>query len=883
MELTLEQALQKGIEAHRAGKAQDAERYYAAILNANPRHPDANHNMGLLAVDVGKVDAALLFFTKALEVEPNVGQFWLSYIEALIKLDRTVDAKAIFDQAISKGVTGDGIDQMKNKLESVVKIEGDQMNEVILSKALNLRENGKYNEAIDLLLHQTSKSSKDPNIPVLISHCYILIDNLEQAKFYLDVAKNLNPSIALVGWTEARLLLKKKKVDEALVVAKKTNKLFPNDIEGMGVLGACFGAKGDFDQSLAYLNKAIELRPNFSEALISRGLVSLAQGNRASALIDIEKAHNLKPHIKQIWSLILGPKMERREFKQAIILAEQMSKMDPNDEKIFATLGSCHQQLKNYDQAIEFYTKALALKPDFAQVYNNMGRILSSIVFTKPDRGIEKTIVSLLDQKSSIRPKDIAKSAISLLKAEPHLKKNLQLGKNYIIENTLKVISDLSDLPLLLKLMSVCPLPDLELERLFTNLRYSIISNISSLEDASAELIEFQTALALHCFTNEYLYNCTKKEEKIIQSLEANLKKVLSSNKQPSAQAVLAIASYRALNEFDWCNLLVVTDKLEEVFKRQVVEPNQEKKLKINLPILKEVSDNVSSKVRQQYEENPYPRWVKVGLPLEPRSISYVVDELKLRLYDNNISSIKRPDILIAGCGTGQHSIVTATRFKSSKVLAIDLSLSSLAYAKRKTNELSVENVEYMQADILDLKMLNKQFDIIESSGVLHHMDNPMAGWKVLTHCLKPGGLMKIGLYSEIARQHVAKIRKETTQTGIGSSDIEMKSRREIMLNSNEDHHKRISTSSDFYSMSTLKDLIFHVQEHRFTIPQIKKHLKELGLLFCGFESQKIISNFKIANTQAGDPYDLEKWQAYEKAHPRTFSGMYQFWCQKVD
>ncbi|MDB4244181.1 tetratricopeptide repeat protein [bacterium] len=69
----------------------------------------------------------------------------------------------------------------------------------------------------------------------------------------------------------------------------------------------------------------------------------------------------------------LGSKMERREFEQAIILAEQMTKMDPNDEKIFATLGSCHQQLKNYDQAIEFYTKALALKPDFAQVYNNMG------------------------------------------------------------------------------------------------------------------------------------------------------------------------------------------------------------------------------------------------------------------------------------------------------------------------------------------------------------------------------------------------------------------------------------------------------------------------------------------------------------------------------
>jgi thioredoxin-like negative regulator of GroEL len=45
MEFTLDQALQKGIEAHKAGKAQEADQYYTAILKANPKHPDANHNM----------------------------------------------------------------------------------------------------------------------------------------------------------------------------------------------------------------------------------------------------------------------------------------------------------------------------------------------------------------------------------------------------------------------------------------------------------------------------------------------------------------------------------------------------------------------------------------------------------------------------------------------------------------------------------------------------------------------------------------------------------------------------------------------------------------------------------------------------------------------
>ena len=103
MELTLDQALQKGVEAHKAGKAQEADQYYTAILKANPKHPDANHNMGVLAVGLGKVETALPFFKTALEANPNIAQFWLSYIDALIKLERLAEAKTVFDQAKSNG------------------------------------------------------------------------------------------------------------------------------------------------------------------------------------------------------------------------------------------------------------------------------------------------------------------------------------------------------------------------------------------------------------------------------------------------------------------------------------------------------------------------------------------------------------------------------------------------------------------------------------------------------------------------------------------------------------------------------------------------------------------------------------------------------------
>ncbi|MDB4170320.1 tetratricopeptide repeat protein, partial [Planktomarina sp.] len=116
-ELTIDQALRKGVEAHKAGRVQEADRLYMAILKAQPKHPDANHNMGVLAVGVGKVEQALPFFKKALEANPATAQFWLSYIDALIKLDKLADAKAVLDQAKSKGAKGDGFDKLEQRLK----------------------------------------------------------------------------------------------------------------------------------------------------------------------------------------------------------------------------------------------------------------------------------------------------------------------------------------------------------------------------------------------------------------------------------------------------------------------------------------------------------------------------------------------------------------------------------------------------------------------------------------------------------------------------------------------------------------------------------------------------------------------------------------------
>jgi SAM-dependent methyltransferase len=267
-------------------------------------------------------------------------------------------------------------------------------------------------------------------------------------------------------------------------------------------------------------------------------------------------------------------------------------------------------------------------------------------------------------------------------------------------------------------------------------------------------------------------------------------------------------------------------------------------------------------------------------------SIGAVLKATPFRFDLGDYETPNSPEVLIAGCGTGQHSLNTASRFKDARVLAIDLSFSSLSYAERKTTELRVSNIEYAQADIMELGTLDRQFDLIESAGVLHHLGDPMAGWKVLVDLLKSGGLMRIALYSETARHDIITGRSMIAEMGYTSSAEDIRRCRQDFIAMADDGNgamAKICEREDFYSLSTCRDLLFHVQEHRFTIPQIGEALDVLNLKFLGFEmpNQSAMKRFKDIYPKETDLTSLALWHEFEQQHPDTFIGMFQFWCIK--
>ena len=210
------------------------------------------------------------FFRKALDANSTVEQFWISYIDALIKAQKTEDAKAALAQAKDAGVNEKALNQLTLRVDS----NPDEQTSVenLIDKATELRELGKYKEAIKLLKEGINKFPKDPHLLSLLSHCHILANNIDEANLNLLKAKEIDPNLASIGWNEARLLLKKKYNEQALKIATKTNSQFPNDAEGLAVVGACLRAKNKIEQALIYLSKALEVKPDYAEAYLQGDL-----------------------------------------------------------------------------------------------------------------------------------------------------------------------------------------------------------------------------------------------------------------------------------------------------------------------------------------------------------------------------------------------------------------------------------------------------------------------------------------------------------------------------------------------------------------------------------------------------------------------------------
>ena len=433
--------------------------------------------------------------------------------------------------------------------------------------------------------------------------------------------------------------------------------------------------------------------------------------------------------------------------------------------------------------------------------------------------------------------------------------------------------------PLLMTLLQASVVSGPELEFVLTALRRHFLARVIQ---GGREPLDLAQRLAAQCFLNEYAFARNVNEIRDVTRLAA------TSPSDPFTVAVLA--SYDSLGAYPWATSL--TPALAgPLLAQQVAEPAAERAIAASIETLKAITAPVSQVVRNLYEENPYPRWT-APLRVPVRETAEIFRQKYLNADFTYLDTVTTPDILVAGCGTGLNLLMTVGGYRTWRVTAVDLSRASLAHARRQLDAFGIPDVRLLQADILDLGALPQTFDVIEAAGVLHHMADPLQGWKVLSEKLRPGGIMHIALYSTIARRGIDKVRAFAKARGYPSTRdgiVQFRSDALTILRT-PGHPDRammeeagLASWHDFFSTSGCRDLIFHPQEVAYTVPEIARMIGDVGLTFRGFSfpSPAFLNAYRQRFPADPAGLDLNNWDRFEQENPSLFIRMYTFIVQK--
>lgn len=572
--------------------------------------------------------------------------------------------------------------------------------------------------------------------------------------------------------------------------------------------------------------------------------------------------------------------LAKHEYERAQQLFERAIHIAPDETNARTSLAYIKLQSGLYAEAFDDYRKLIHQEPDNIQIKTRLAECAERIQANGYDESLAADVLFFLNL-DGFQYTTLSNLISSLLIHK------YQLDDANAVINMDQVASD----QLLIQALTKVNFYDARIEHLITTVRRQVL--IESLIQICLpnSMVDLACSLALHGTITEYVEFIDPQEVSLLEGITDLL--IARTENQPWQPTdiygfVILYAMYRSLYslsetvDLKHYPLNEWPQASQSVLKHGLFDLAHEVELQQQIPSLGMIADEVSVKVKKQYETHPYPRWMH---------LSYSTPTNYGRAMEQAFSDFRAPsffntgtiNILVAGAGTCRHAINVAKHFRNVTVLAVDISKRSLAYGKMMAEKYQVKNIDFLQADILNLSQLDRQFQIIECSGVLHHMQNPELGWKTLSKLLVPKGLMKVGLYSQAARTIIKKSRDMITRNQLSPTLDNIRLFRKTLMDSkNSGAFEGVLTSPDFYNTSGCRDLLFHSHEVQFTPQRIQSTLDKLKLDFVGFTlNQKNHTVFQQVAGVDADLKDLHNWELVEQQVPEFFAGMYQFYCQK--
>jgi tetratricopeptide (TPR) repeat protein len=379
-EVTLAEALKLGVAAHKAGHFSSADKYYTAILEADPNNSDANHNLGMLAMEVGKTNIAITYLEKATEVRPDIFQYWLSLFQVLLKLGLSSKIKDLYEKAVASEIK-------EQELSELAEIYRKSQKQII--KEENLAETLKYfttlynqQEYSSIINQGADLINQHPNNVVFVnlyaSALHATKRHSEAVRLYREII-NREPLNERLHNNLGVALYSDNKFSEAISSHEKAIRINPNYSDAHYNLGNALSANEQYDEAIESYYAALKLNSDSSFTHNNLGNVFEKLHEYDLAQKHYEKSVEMDPNLPSALYNLGNIKRIKNQFHDAIICYEKSLILEPNNVEALTNLGVCFHEVGDLSSAFKTYSKALDLADRVHIAHNNLGNIYLDI------------------------------------------------------------------------------------------------------------------------------------------------------------------------------------------------------------------------------------------------------------------------------------------------------------------------------------------------------------------------------------------------------------------------------------------------------------------------------------------------------------------------
>ena len=560
--------------------------------------------------------------------------------------------------------------------------------DIFSNYALICEKKGEHKKAIKLYERCIENFPNHIFSKLNLSFLYYKLNDLEKAEILVDDAINIKPNLPNGHCIRGLILKGMNKYNESKKSLEKAIKIDSNYFDAYINLGLLYKDSSNYNYANKYYLKAIQINNQSAIAHLNLGACYKEMIDYEKAILHTELAIKLDSELANSYLNLATIYNQKGDYNKSLILAKKEILINPNNELSYQLISDLLKKSSLSDKENREFLKEILNRKNIShrELFGNISNIISHQI-------LEDLLILNIDLKNN--------KQFNILIKDTEISKALSL------------------------LIFCCPL----WEKVLGNIRKIMLINYSEDIQVNKNIINFAIALGSQCFLNEYIYYISQEEKDKLERIKKSI-----HNTNNNQDYLLALVScYQPLSSInnkiiDLNNYYSYNNKFNRLLDLQFREIILERNISSKIRRIGTINDLISKEVKNQYELNPYPRW-RFNSYAKENKINFL-SVINSEIYPNRIPSDqfnltnKKISILIAGCGTGIQ-ILEASRYSNCEITAIDLSTSSISYAKRKVDEYGMKNINFIEMDLLELDQLNKKFDLIECSGVLHHLKNP--------------------------------------------------------------------------------------------------------------------------------------------------------------